>query len=156
MVSWGTFVQREPDMAAAGHRLFTQFGPALAFLATVTRDGMPRLHPITLAITDEELYAFVVGPKGRDLAARRPYAMHAFLPDEIEEEFLLMGRAQPAPSPNDRRAALAAYHVPNPPEDHYLYRFSIERALHATYRFRGDWPPTYRVWRADVSGDDAN
>lgn len=52
------------------------------------------------------------------------------------------------PRPKTAAPALGAYHVQVPPPDHQLYRFLIDRALDATYRFRGDWPPIYRRWRA--------
>ncbi len=148
-MAWHQLAREEPDMAAAGRRLFYQFGPGLAFLATVSAAGNPRLHPITVAITDEELYAFIgPGPKQDDLERDGRYAMHAFLPDEVEEEFMVSGRAVPVASPTERQNALGAYHQPSVPDDHRLFRFGIDRALHARYRFRGDWPPTYRKWRA--------
>lgn len=137
-------------MAEAGRRLFYQFGPGLAFLATLSHDGTPRLHPITVALTSDDLYAFITpGPKQRDLARDGRYALHAFLPDEVEEEFMVSGRATAADSPHEREAALRAYHQPAVPEDHRLFRFGADRALHGVYRFRGDWPPTYKIWRAD-------
>jgi hypothetical protein len=144
-----------PEMANAGRRLLTQFGPALAFLATVGRDGRPRLHPVTLAVTTDELYAFITpGPKLRDLLRDGGYALHAFLPDEIEEEFMIGGVASAAPD-DERAAALAAYHVARVPDDHVLVRFGVDRALHATYRFRGDWPPVYRRWSASSAASGA-
>ena len=136
-------------MAESGRRLFYQFGPGLAFLATVAADGTPRLHPITLALTPDELYAFITpGPKQRDLTRDGRYALHAFLPDKVEEEFMVSGRATPAATAGERKAALAAYHQTAVPDDHRLFRFRVDRALHAVYRFRGDWPPTYKTWRA--------
>lgn len=149
MASWGEFAEREPEIATAGRRLFYQYGPGLAFLATVSRGGFPRLHPINIALTSDELYAFVVpGPKLDDLDRDGAYALHAPLPDRVEEEFMVGGRAYRAPSSAESEAALAAYHISDVPPENVLFRFDIERALHAAYRFRGDWPPTYRHWRA--------
>src|SRR6266704_3965772 len=37
---------RRPDFADAGRALLYQFGVGLAFLATVRRDGGPRVHPV--------------------------------------------------------------------------------------------------------------
>ena len=73
--------------------------------------------------------------------------MHAFLPDEVEEEFMVAGRAVRADS-SERPVELAAYHQATVPDDHELFRFEIAHALHAVYRFRGDWPPTYARWSA--------
>ena len=149
-VAWGAFAASAPELAASGRRLLVQFGPGLGFLATVGRDGSPRLHPVTLAVADAELYVFVApGPKQRDLVRDGRYALHAFLPDEVEEEFMVAGVAELA-DPSERDTALAAYHQPAVPDDHRLFRLRIARALHAAYRFRGDWPPAYTRWR---SGD---
>jgi hypothetical protein len=57
MASWGAFAVAEPELAAAGKKLFWQYGLGLAFIATVAADGSPRLHPITIAQTDDEIYA---------------------------------------------------------------------------------------------------
>jgi len=148
LVTWGQFAKTEPELAAKGRHLFTQFGLGLGFLATVARDGRPRLHPITLGITADELFAFVTpGPKREDLVRDGAFALHAFLPDEVEEEFMVSGFADPAP-PVDRAIALEAYHQPSVPDDHQLFYFRFDRAMHAKYRHRGDWPPLYTRWRA--------
>jgi hypothetical protein len=142
-------VAEAPDLAAVGRHLLTQFGLGLGFLATVGADGRPRLHPITLAVGEEELSIFITpGPKQRDLIRNGAFALHAFLPDEVEEEFMVSGFAEPAPDPAARAAALRAYHQPAVPDDHALFHLRFDRALHAKYRHRGDWPPTYTRWRA--------
>ena len=149
MASWGEFAAAEPEMAARGKHLFTQYGLGLAFIATTAADGSPRLHPITIAVTDDELYAFIVpGPKQHDLQRDGRYAMHAMQPEDIEDEFVVMGRAQLADTPDNRAKALASYHQQNAAEDWLLFRFDIERAMLATYDYRGQWPPAYRRWRA--------
>ena len=148
MASWSEFSSAEPELAEAGRRLLFQYGPGLAFIATVGGDGSPRLHPITVSLTPESLYAFIApGPKQHDLERDGRYALHSFLPDEIEEEFMVAGQAQAVASSVESESALAHYHQSNVPGDHRLFRFQLSRALHATYRFRGDWPPTYRRWR---------
>ena len=103
-MAWHLLSAGHPELASAGRRLFYQFGPGLAFIATVSRSGDPRLHPITIALSDDELYAFIApGPKQRDLVRDGRYAMHAFLPDEVEEEFMVSGRALPADSDAERQ-----------------------------------------------------
>jgi hypothetical protein len=148
MRSWGDFVDAEPELAAKGRHLLTQYGLGLGFLATVAADGRPRLHPITLGIHERELFSFIApGPKQRDLQRDGAFALHAFLPDEVEEEFVVSGIAALAPG-EARDASLESYHLKNIPADHLLFWFRFDRALHAAYRFRGDWPPTYSRWRA--------
>ena len=46
VVTWGGFSLERPDLAEAGRGLLYQFGVGLAFLATVRRDGGPRVHPM--------------------------------------------------------------------------------------------------------------
>jgi hypothetical protein len=59
----GEFHQRQPGLAEVGRALWYQFEPGLAFLATVRRDGGPRVHQMCPLIHRGGLYAFIVtGP----------------------------------------------------------------------------------------------
>jgi len=146
MVTWGDFEASAPDQAAAGRRLIYQYGPGTGYLATVRPDGGPRLHPVCPVVTGGGLWLFVVpSPKGADLERDGRYALHALLPEEVEEEFYVTGRARRVNDPDLRRQVAAAYHAPVP-DDHTLFALDVERVLHAAYRFRGDWPPTYTRW----------
>ena len=79
MASWEEFEEGRPDLAAAGRALFYQFGVGLAFLATVRRDGGPRVHPMCPLIHGGGLFAFIVpGPKQADLRRDGRYALHSF------------------------------------------------------------------------------
>src|SRR6478672_8207450 len=114
MASWGQFAAAEPDMAAVGRKLFWQYGLGLAFIATVAADGSPRLHPITIAQTDDDIYAFIVpGPKQRDLERDGRYVLHALQSDNSDDEFMVAGKAHFANSPDERATALAGYHQPH-------------------------------------------
>ena len=59
MATWNEFETDAPDIAAAGKQLLYQFGVGLAFLATLRKDGAPRLHPICPTIVDGHLYALI-------------------------------------------------------------------------------------------------
>ena len=79
MASWAEFETGQPGLAAAGRTLFYQFGVGLAFLATVRRDGGPRVHPMCPIIDGGGLFAFIVpGPKQADLRRDGRYALHSF------------------------------------------------------------------------------
>jgi len=146
--SWGEFAAEAPELAATGRHLLTQFGLGLAFIATVGADGRPRLHPITPSVGETELSIFITpGPKLVDLIRNGAFALHAFLPDEVEEEFMVSGFAERAPA-DARIEALRYYHQPSVPDDHELFHLRFDRALHAKYRYRGDWPPTYTRWHS--------
>ena len=47
---WQAFAEREPDLARSGREMLYRFGPGLAYLATVSRGGMPRIHPVCPAL----------------------------------------------------------------------------------------------------------
>ena len=151
MASWGEFERAAPELAAAGRALLYQFGPGLAFLATVRRDGGPRMHPICPVIADGHLYAFIVrSPKRADLLRDGRYALHTFPPEKIDDEFYVTGRARPVDDPAAiaaADAAIAAQGTQHGAEDR-LFEFDIERALLAAYPCRGPgcWPPAYTKW----------
>jgi len=55
--SWERFATTAPALASAGRRLMDATG--IAFLATLRRDGSPRLHPIVPIFTSERLCVFI-------------------------------------------------------------------------------------------------
>ena len=154
MVSWMEFELRAPELAEAGKLLLYQFGPGLGFLATVRKDGAPRLHPICPTVVDDWLYALILpsSPKCGDLKRDGRYALHTFPPKDRDDEFLVMGRASFV---DDRvletrvRADQVARGMTSS-QDEALFRFEIDRIMYAQYPGgHGTWPPKYTVWRAD-------
>jgi hypothetical protein len=72
MVDWKDFESAAPEIAAAGKKLLYQFGLGLAFLATLRRDGAPRLHPICPTVCEGKLCALIgPSPKRGDLKRDR-------------------------------------------------------------------------------------
>ena len=69
MVTWHEFAAAEPELAAAGRSLLFQFGVGLAFLATVRKDGAPRLHPLCPVLSNDRLFVLITptSPKRYDL-----------------------------------------------------------------------------------------
>jgi hypothetical protein len=148
VVRWTEFESSSPDMAAAGLQLFTQYGVGLGFLATIRPDGGPRLHPMCPVFAQGGLYAFIVSsPKQQDLARDGRYAMHSFPPEAVDDEFCVMGRVHEIPPGSLREGLAAGYHGVIP-DGSLLFEFDIERALLSRYQHRGDWPPSYTVWKA--------
>jgi pyridoxamine 5'-phosphate oxidase-like protein len=154
MNTWSDLESRAPALAEAGRKLLYQFGPGLAFLATVRKDGAPRLHPICPTIVDGRLYALILpsSPKCGDLKRDGRYALHTFPPKDQDDEFLVMGRAyfidDPAQEKRVREDQVARGMTST--QDEALFRFDIERVMLAKYSGgHGTWPPKYSVWRAD-------
>lgn len=54
-VTWKKLRSVRPDLAEAGRELLYEFGVGLAFLATVRRDGGPRVLRCPLSLTPAEL-----------------------------------------------------------------------------------------------------
>lgn len=146
MATWAELEAADPEMAAEGRRLLYQFGIGLGFLATIRKDGGPRLHPICPIVAEGGLFAFIIpSPKERDLRRDGRYALHSFPPEAVDDEFYVTGTATEV-TDSDLRARVDAAYQNNVAPDHTLFQFDIDRTLLATYRHRGDWPPTYRHW----------
>ena len=154
MASWKEFETRAPDIADAGRKLLYQFGPGLAFLATVRKDGAPRLHPICPTVVDDWLYALILpsSPKCGDLKRDGRYALHTFPPKDKDDEFLVMGCAafvDDLAQETRVREDQVARGMKSSGEE-ALFRFEIERVMYADYPGgHGTFPPKYAVWRAD-------
>src|SRR5436309_2862394 len=69
MVTWKEFAAAAPALAEAGRSLLNQFGVGLAFLATVRKDGAPRLHPVCPVLSNDRLFVLITpaSPKRHDL-----------------------------------------------------------------------------------------
>lgn len=150
MLSWSDFGNRAPEIAEAGRNLIHRHGIGLAFLATLRKDGAPRMHPICPTVFEGGLYA-LIGPthKQRDLIRDGRFALHSFPCAEVDDEFLVMGRARHIGDPNLRARVLADLKSKGmtSTEDELLFEFQIDRAMHAKYPGgHGTWPPKYSVW----------
>ena len=119
MMTWGEFAAAEPELAAFGAGRL-RIPPA--YLATIRKDGSPRVHPVTPIFTEEALFVFMepTSPKGRDLRDRGRFALHNGVPDTDGSggEFYLSGNGFLIADPSIRaRAADAADYDP---ADHYI------------------------------------
>lgn len=155
MVTWCEFAAATPDLAAVGKRLLHQYKVGYAFLATVRRDGGPRVHPVCPAIADGHLLVFIEAesPKLGDLLRDGRYALHTFPPEEGDEEFYCTGRAERVPDPELRASVVASYHR-RPRETEVLFELKMEHVLHT---FWENWPkpgmrPIRRKWHAPPTG----
>lgn len=153
MATWSEFEAAMPEMAAAGRKLLYQFGPGLGFLATVRKDGGPRLHPICPMIVDGALCALIGdSPKRADLLRDGRYAVHTFPPEAVDDEFYVTGRAVLVPDAGRRVAVYAAVAAQGTTagEHELLFEFTVDRAMLATYSHRGpgSFPPAYTRWSA--------
>ena len=153
MSSWRELEGGAPAIAAAGRRLLQADGTGTAFLATVRKDGGPRVHPVMPVLVDGSLYVFVVnlGWKYRDLLRDGRYALHSSPSAEGGEEFYVTGPANELSDAGTRAAVREASggrlggH-----EFEALFEMGIERALYTKWENWGTaetWP-AYQKWAA--------
>jgi hypothetical protein len=147
MATWAAFEAADPAMAARGRELLYQFGPGLAYLATVRRDGGPRVHPICPHLFEGRLYAFVgrSTPKHADLVRDGRYALHSFPCPEVDDEFYVTGTATPV-ADSELEARIGATLPFDSDGDDPPFELALERALLSTYGPRPSFPPEYRRW----------
>jgi hypothetical protein len=144
MATWREFAQQDSELAAFGA---ARFDSGVAYLATVRRDGGPRVHPVT-PIIGEQLFLFMEpdSPKGHDLRRDGRYALHCAVEDSGggAGEFYVRGRATPVDDPLLRQQATqAASYAPQ--EQYVLFVLSVEFAFMNLY---GEGEPVTRRWRA--------
>ena len=132
-MSWKTLEDGNPDLAAFGAaRLHGQ----VAYLATVRKDGAPRVHPMTPIIGEGHFFVFMepTSPKGHDLQRDGRFAIHCSVAntDGGNGEFAISGKAQLIDDPKLR--ALAVRLCPYTPAERYiLFEFDPERAASTVY-----------------------
>lgn len=118
MPDWCDLAAQRPDFAAAGARLFSQFG--VAWLAT-TGAGGPRVAPVCPILTGPALYVIVARhtPKYRQLRRDPRYALHACLGAD-DEEFVVRGTVHEVGAAAERSAVQQAATFSFKPDDPIL------------------------------------
>lgn len=156
VLTWGELRAARADLAEAGRDLLYQFGVGLAFLATVRRDGGPRVHPMCPVIVENGLYALLVpSPKRDDLVSDGRYALHAFPPAANEDAFYVTGRAELRGDATLRSGVVDAFvaersfDIPRSAfADQLLFELLVEACLLTRTTGHGDPDPQHTVWRA--------
>lgn len=79
-MSWSDLVNANPGLADFGRQ---RFASEVAFLATIRRDGSPRVYPVTPILGKDRLFVFMepTSPKGHDLRRDCRYALHCSVAD---------------------------------------------------------------------------
>ena len=151
MKRWSEFAAEAPGLAEAGRTLIYQFKVGLGYLATVRKDGGPRVHPVCPVIAHGGLYVFIgnQSPKVHDLRRDGRFALHSFPNPQVDDEFYVEGRAERVDDQAVRDVVYAAYTATGAfTSNDTLFELWLERVLHAKYGPRPSWPPTYANWRA--------
>jgi hypothetical protein len=152
MVTWKEFAAAEPDLADVGRSLLFQFNVGLAFLATVRRDGAPRLHPVCPVLSADRLFVLIIptSPKRHDLRRDGRYALQTFpQPKPGSDEFSIAGKAVGVDDPAVRAAILRdAKHMADASE--IAFELWIEHVMHTRWEnvLTPQMRSVHRKWRA--------
>jgi hypothetical protein len=152
MATWKEFAAAEPELAESGRALLFQFGVGLAFLATVRKDGAPRLHPVCPVLSRDRLFVLITpeSPKRHDLERNGHYALQTFpQPKPGSDEFYIAGAAVRIDDAATRGAVLAeAKHMADASE--ILFELMIDRVMHTTWEnvLTPAMRSRHRKWRA--------
>lgn len=155
MKTWNEFKNEDPELATIGKKLLFPDRPhvGLAFLATLRKDGAPRLHPVALVLSDDHLYLFIppTSPKCADLQRDGRYALQAFPPPDnaAGEEFYLSGVAECIQEQFECQAIIDQTRI-RVDEGEILFELLLERAMYTRLVNQGDSNehPVHRKWRA--------
>jgi len=153
--SWEDFNAEDSDMAKTGENLLLKDHPNVgyAFLATVRKDGAPRLHPISIVLFNGHLYVLIPtkSPKCHDLKRDGRYALQAFPPENNinNEEFYIAGRAKCIQDISIRQKLINDTRV-IVEENEVLFELLLDRVMHTKLVNRNtpDEYPLHRKWRA--------
>jgi len=160
MVTWKDFAAAAPALAEAGRSLLNQFGVGLAFLATVRKDGAPRLHPVCPVLANDRLFVLITpaSPKLHDLQGDGRYALQTFpQPKPGSNEFYLAGKAFLVDDASARAAILReAKHMADASE--IAFELRIDRVMHTRWEnvLTPQMRSLHQTWRARGGADRAS
>jgi hypothetical protein len=132
-MSWRFLEDQQPELAEFG---VERLNGKVAYLATIRKDGSPRVHPMTPIIGEGHLFVFMepTSPKGHDLQRDGRYAIHCSVSDisGASGEFIVAGQARLIDDPEVRALAvrLSSY---KPADRYILFEFDVISATSTVY-----------------------
>lgn len=153
MISYREFSNLKPSLAKIGEDLIFQYGVGLAFLATIRKDGAPRLHPVCPVLSQSRLFLPIApnSPKRWDLLRDGRFALQSFpeaKPDS--DEFYISGKAIAIDDPGILKTVIAdANHHAS--IDEILFEIQIDRVMHTRWEGFGteNYQPVREKWFSD-------
>lgn len=155
MVTWKEFAAAEPALADVGRSLLFQFKVGLAFLATVRKDGAPRLHPVCPVLANDRLFVLITStsPKRHDLLRDGRYALQTFpQPKPGSDEFYIAGKAVLVDDPAVGAEILrSAKHLADASET--AFELWINRVMHTRWEhvLTPQMRSVHKKWRAPAA-----
>jgi hypothetical protein len=156
MITWTEFQRHQPALAEAGRAQFYQHGLGLGFLATVRRDGGPRVHPVCPVISAAGLHVLILpGPKRGDLRRDSRYSLHSEMvpPPRQDDGFAVSGTAaeitDTATAETVRDQVIKDFGELWPDYDTLtLFELSVVSCLLTLTQPGGDFPGGPTIWKA--------
>jgi hypothetical protein len=152
MPTWQDFAAAEPELADFA---FERLDERIAYLATVTAEGAPRVHPVSPFIGAGRLFVYMepTSPKVRDLERDARYSLHCTVEnnDGGEGELSVSGRARVVLDPAQRALAFSTAREAgqSPLERYVVFELELERVMATTY---AGGKPHRRRWASAASG----
>lgn len=145
-MSWKIFEENNPELAALG---FNKLNQNIAYLATIKKDGSPRLHPVTPFIGNGMLFIFTEpsSPKISDLRSDGRYALHCSVDRQDGSpliEFLVSGNARVITDTFVRQQAKSIAASSVIIEAYYLFEFLVGKVL--VVQYDKDRKPIVQRW----------
>lgn len=142
MATWGRFEEEDPELAGVGRRRLEERG--LALVATLRRDGSPRIGAVEPYLVDGRLLLGMIwrSRKALDLLRDPRCAVAAPICDREapEGDFKVRGRAVPVEDPKTRRrfADAVEARIDWRPEDPYhLFEVDLESVTFTRFEQEG-------------------
>ncbi len=149
-MSWEDLEHAAPELANFGAKRFEN---GVAYIATVRKEGAPRVHPVTPIMGQGYLFVFMepTSPKGHDLRRDGRYSLHSSVSDAngTGGEFIVAGRAKLVDDSAMRSVAsrLASY----APADRYiLFELGVQTASSTIYE---DGRPVRQHWHTNPNDE---
>ena len=148
-IPWQQLAAAEPEMAKLLRSLLGWI--PIAYIASVKRDGSPRLHPFCPIFAGDGMYIAVrpFSNKRHDLRRDGRFAMHA-LPGKRDDEFYMTGRARLVEDDAERQAVVAgAGHTVHPDDDVFELRAAYVMTAHWEKMGKPDTHAVRQEWRTE-------
>ena len=150
-MSWKVFEEDSPELAALACEKLNR---KIAYLATLRKDGSPRLHPVTPFIGNGMMFIFTESssPKIRDLCRDGRYALHCAVGGEGPLiEVMVLGEAVAISDTHVRREQAERIAASPVVTDKYvLFGLQVKRVMVVEYD--EEKKPVVRRWRIGEAG----
>jgi Pyridoxamine 5'-phosphate oxidase len=148
---WTEMERRQPHLAAVGRQRLIE--PGVLLIATIRRDGTPRLSPVEPFVMDGDLLLSMLwqSMKARDLMRDPGILVHSIVTSRDGGEFKIRGTARPEDDPlvQHRYATSVVASLgwqPDPGRFH-LFSIDIDNVVYIRYddttgdQYLAAWPP---------------